>query len=227
MADFKLSVAPRTEKGKNANHRLRATGFVPGVVYGSDIDSLLVQVEEREIANLLEHAGTSHLVDLQIEGREGPTPVLIKEVQTDPVKGDLLHIDFHQVPLNKPIATSVPVYLVGEEERESDGGVLTFSLREVEISCLPTQIPEAIEVDVSGLTIGDNIHVGDLQAPEGTEILTAADEIVVSVTLPTREVEEEPAEEALEGEEEVVPGEEEEGARAKPSDEGDADEDEE
>lgn len=187
MADFQLAVEERKETGKGANRRLRRAGYIPGVVYGPGKDSMPLKVEERTLQKLLREVGTSHLIDLKI-GDETKT-VLVKEVQHDPVRGQLLHVDFHEVPLDREITATVPVVLAGEDQRVSDGGVISHSLRELEVACLPTNIPEHFEVDISGLSIGDSILVRDIKPPEGIRLLTDPEETVVSVVAPTREPE--------------------------------------
>ena len=140
--------------------------------------------------------GYSQLITPQLdnEGKVEKRPVLVKEVQFDPVKGNPLHLDFLQVSMQQKVVMKVPVVLVGEEKRVNDGSVIDTALYEVEVSCLPADIPAKIEVDISGLTMGNSITVADLQAPEGIEFVTPATEAVVVAYAPRVE-EEKPAEE--------------------------------
>jgi len=201
VADTELVVQKRDEKGKGSARRLRAGGFVPAVVYGPDKENRLLKVESGALKQLIHTAGTGKLVDLRIDGN-GSEPqictVLVKDMQQDPIKGEFLHVDFYQVPMDREISISVPVVLIGEEDRVADGGVLTQNLHELEVSCLPANIPERVEVDVSGLAIGDSIQVMEVEVGEGITITTDPNETVVSVVVPTQEVveeEEEPGEE--------------------------------
>src|SRR5690606_31284445 len=127
---------------------------------------------------------------------------IVKDVHRDPVKGTLLHVDFYEVDLTKKLEVTVPIRIVGEDQRPSDGGVVETHLWELTVLCLPTDIPNAIEVDVSGLELDQGLTVGELQLPAGVEALSDADELVTKVVLPRRpEAEEAEAEaEAAEGE---------------------------
>lgn len=152
---------------------------MPGVVYGRNAEDLKVQVDVNPLQKLLTTAGAGGLIDLDIEGET--KVVLVREVQREPNQGHLLHVDFHAVDLDQEVQTQVPIVIVGEESRPSDGGILAQNLREVVVTCMPADIPERIEVDVSGLTVGDSLLVSDLQAPKGVTINTPPEELVVSV----------------------------------------------
>jgi len=188
MADFALTAQVRALSGKGAARKLRAQGLVPAVLYGNTEKELNLAVPERALNRLL---GAS-----QVEGESQPRPVIIKEIQKDPVSNQLLHVDFMQVRLDQPITTVVPLTLVNEDRRESDGGIVEQILREIEVTCLPTQIPEFIAVDVSGLKINDTLRVADVVAPPGVEVTTDPEEVVVTVAAPAEPVAEETAEEA-------------------------------
>ena len=112
--------------------------------------------------------------------------MLIKEVQRDPARGDLLHVDFHKVDLDTEVQTTVPLVLVGEDARENDGGFSSQTLRDLQITCLPTKIPEQIEVDISGLKIGETLTVGDLTLPEGVQAMDDPDVGIVTIVAPRR-----------------------------------------
>lgn len=202
MTETSLRVQVREALGKGAARRLRRSGLVPGVVYGTGPQAIHVAVPERELFRTLQIAGTHSLVDLHIAGggNGGRHKVLIKEVQQDPMRDEFVHVDFHAVALDQEIQTTVPVALEGEDAR-ADDGIVQLVLREIQISCLPTDIPEAITVDVSGLAVGDVVTVGQLTPPPGVAILTDPEETVVTVSVP-RLAEEEPAgEEAGEADE--------------------------
>jgi large subunit ribosomal protein L25 len=200
-----LKAQPRTEFGSRESRRLRRSGLVPGVVYGGGSEARPFQVNDREVRNVLVHGGA--LIDLEIEGA-GSVPVVIKEEQRDPVRGDLVHLDLQEVKLDVEIQADVTIELLGTEESPGvkEGGVLEHVTHEVTISALPTAIPESIPVDVSGMFIGDTLQLSAVVAPEGVEFFLGEDqdpdEITIATLNPPR-VEEEPEPE-LEEEAELV-----------------------
>lgn len=202
MSETTLMAQAREATGKGVARKLRRDGRVPGVIYGGNREPMIVSVNERELFRTYQAAGSHSLIDLQVEGGDngGRHKVLIKDVQIDPVRGEYVHVDFHAVALDEEMQTTVPVEMEGEERR-TDDGVVQLVLRELNVSCLPTDIPEAIVVDVAELAIGDVVTVADLTAPKGVTILNDAEEAVVSVTPPQAEA---PADEAAEGEEEAA-----------------------
>lgn len=208
----KLSAQPRAQSGKGVARKLRREGRVPGIVYGADVEARPISVDGPSLARVEQTAGLHSLIDLHVEGGEGGQGdthrVLIKELVRDPVRGDMLHVDFHAVALDQEMQTTAEVALEGEEAR-SDAGVLTVVLRELAIACLPTAIPESIPVDVSALVIGDVVTVADLVPPAGVRLLNEPDEAVVTVTAPQVEAAE-ADEEAAEGDGEAADGAEEE-----------------
>jgi len=182
-------------------------GRIPGIVYGKGKDNVQVSLDAGEFNRLLATTGVGQLVNLEVVvGDEVQSrPTLLKDVQYDPVVGDVLHVDFHEVALDEPIKTFVEIVLVDEGEGTTrDGGIVSQLLREIEVECLPTNIPDQVSVNVTGLSIGDSVTVGDLEKLPGVEFITPAEEIVVTVTAPTTEVvEEETADEAEEATEEA------------------------
>lgn len=180
MTRLAIDVQRRTDRGKGAARRLRRQGKVPGVVYGRNTDNLHLEVDANALNRLLASAGGGGLIDLAIEGQT--KTVLIRDVQREPDRDDILHVDFHAVDLDQEVQTQVPVVLVGEDQRESDGGVVTQLVREVTVTCMPADIPERIEADVSGLGIGESLLVSDLKAPEGVNIISPGEDVVVNVT---------------------------------------------
>jgi large subunit ribosomal protein L25 len=206
-----LKAQPRTEFGSRVTRRLRREGIVPGVVYGGGDEARAFQAGERDIRNVLIHGGA--LIDIDIEGA-GAVPVVIKEQQRHPVRGNLLHLDLQEVKLNVKIEADVSIELLGTEEAPGvkEGGVLEHVTHEITISALPTAIPESIPADVSGMDIGDTLQLSALIAPEGVEFVLgedqSADEITIATLSPPRveEVEPELEEETeLVGEEGEVP----------------------
>ncbi|NLM41882.1 MAG: 50S ribosomal protein L25 [Firmicutes bacterium] len=198
MTNYQLTVEERTQTGKGYNKKLRAEGKIPAVVYGFGQEAATLQADWRDVERML--SGPVNLVDLNLG--TGKKTAIVKDVHRDPVKGTLLHVDFYEVDLTKKLEVTVPIRIVGEDQRPSDGGVVETHLWELTVLCLPTDIPNAIEVDVSGLELDQGLTVGELQLPAGVEALSDADELVTKVVLPRRpEAEEAEAEaEAAEGE---------------------------
>jgi large subunit ribosomal protein L25 len=205
MKEFVLKAKPRERVGKEHAKKLRRNGFIPAVVYGQQAASLPLEIEAKSFQALLRGGlGENVLVTLSIsEGKDGEKKVLIREIQRDPVKGNIVHLDFHEVSLTKKLSIQVPIHLLGTPEGVKDGGILQHVLRELEVQCLPTAIPEKIEVDVNHLKIGDSIHVSDLQLVD-VEIVSDPQSSIVSVVPPTVFKEPEVAAAAAEEEPEVI-----------------------
>jgi large subunit ribosomal protein L25 len=196
-----LAVEQREERGTRAVRRLRRDGLVPGVVYGGgDGESIAFKVPARELRTAL-HDGSA-LFDLKVGG-ENARPVIVKDQQLHPVRGELLHIDLLQVRLDEKITAPVAIELHGVEEAPGvkEGGVLEHVTRELSIEALPTDIPERIEVDVSGMEAAATMHLSELSPPAGVTFLDDPEEtIIATITVPT----EEPEEPELEEETELV-----------------------
>jgi len=212
MADAKrptLDVEDRTERGTRATKRLRRAGYVPGVVYGGkDGESTSFKVNWRDLRQVL--AGSA-LIDLKVGGKT--RPVIVKDQQLHPVRDELLHIDLLEVRLDEKIQTQVSVHLEGAEEAPGikEGGVLEHVTHQLNIEALPTDIPEAIVVDVSGLEIAATMHLSEISPPQGVTFLDDPEETILATVVVPTEVEEPEIEEETElvGEEgEVVEGEE-------------------
>jgi large subunit ribosomal protein L25 len=186
---IKLTAQPRSQAGRNAVKHIKRQGLVPAVVYGGKQEPLSLQVSAREISNILAHATSEHfLVDLEIADGAAVTNrlALIQEVQHHPVRGDVLHVDFHAVSADEKIHAEVPVETTGEAVGvKSFGGLLELSLHAVEVECLPQDLPEVIRIDVSALNIGDAIHIQDLQLPAGVTARADGDITVVRIAPPT------------------------------------------
>jgi large subunit ribosomal protein L25 len=214
MANVRLEAKEREMVGKKVK-RLRADGWIPAVLFGAKQAATPVQVEERELDRTLRQAGATALVDLYLEGEGDPHIVLVRDIQRDVLTSRLQHVDFYQVQLDRKVKTTPALHIVGEAPVvETSLGVLVHILTQVEVECLPTDLIDAIEVDVSSLeTLEDSITIGDLQVPPGVTILADPSDVVVSVVVPRAaflEEEEAEAEEALLaglGMEEVAPGE--------------------
>lgn len=169
----------RDKSRKSITRQLRLNGRVPAVVYGPSVPSTPISISEKELAFVLRHRG-GHLFEMDIPN-VGRHPVLLAELQRDPLSGRVIHVDFRQVDLNEPIRAEVPVVLVGEPEAVRMGGVLSQLLDTVEVRGLPERLPEEIRVDVSKLEIGYKVIVGDLPVPEGVEVLDDPDVVVAAV----------------------------------------------
>lgn len=188
-----LEVEPR-QTGKGLVHSLRRSGYVPAIVYGGGRAATAVKIKTRDFQKVMSTgSGRNNLLRLEGAGAANPPTAVIKEVQVDPVGGSYLHVDFQEINLSEKLHTTVPVTLVGEHAVESRGGIIQHQLWEVEIECLPIQIPDHIRADVGQLNVGDSLTAGQLSLPEGVVLLTDAVEVVVSVVAPKRAVEEEPA----------------------------------
>ncbi|GMV99041.1 MAG: 50S ribosomal protein L25 [Candidatus Hydrogenedentota bacterium] len=180
-----LEAKPRTAGGTNAAGRLRREGVVPGVVYGLGQDASSLTVNKRELTKLLHDAGEHAVVNIAVPDAPAMSgPALVKDVQHHPVKGDVVHVDFLRVNLKEKLQTVVQILLVGRSKGVQDGGVLDHQLREVEVECLPTNVPEHLELDVSEVGIGDSLHVSDIVAPEGVTIITEGERAVLAVLTP-------------------------------------------
>jgi large subunit ribosomal protein L25 len=187
MAELKLTAAKRADVGKGASRRSRAGGKVPAIIYGRGMDPVAVEVDRRELVSALRtDAGVNVLLDIEVDGTR--TLALTRELQRDPVRGTLLHADFVKVDRKQAIEVEVPVHVVGESPGAKEGGVLEHPLWTVHVRCLPTDVPESIDADVSALRIGDSLRVADL--PTGDfEILDDPENVVVAIAQPITEEE--------------------------------------
>ena len=210
MAELVLSVERREKVGKQYAKRLRREGRIPGVLYGPGEEPVPFHVAGREFEDLLHAGGRSAVVTLAVAGQEGEMPpTLIREIQQHPITGNILHVDMLHVSLTETIRVEVPVVSVGVPTGVvDDGGILEHLVNTLEMECLPAEIPEHIEVDVSHLAVGDSVHVSDLLEAED-RIVTEAGRAVFMVAPPTIVRDDElEAEEGEEGEEEAAEEEE-------------------
>lgn len=186
-----LKVAPRDETGSRESRRMRADGFVPGVVYANGEDARMLKVGDRDLRSFLAHGQT--LFDLEIEGH-GSVPVVIKEQQRHPVRGNVLHIDFMEVDLKQKIEADVEVIIEGIEKSSGvkAGGILEHVTRSVTVLALPADIPESLSLDVSAMEIGDNLTLEAVVVPSNVELTAEEPHDVTIATLSAPRVEEEP-----------------------------------
>jgi large subunit ribosomal protein L25 len=223
MEKILVKADKRPEIGKGSARSLRRQGVLPAVVYGVN-ESTPIKVESRQMTKLITSGGGEHSL-LTIELNEGGKktsehPVLIKDYQMDPVSDELLHVDFIEVSLEKVVNVTVSLVIVKEPAGVKMGGILERRLREIEVECLPMQIPDKIEIDAGHIEIGNSLHVSDLTAPEGAKIITDPAEVVLSVSAPR--IEEEAPVEAVEeeaAEPELVKGKGKEEEEEKPPEE--------
>jgi large subunit ribosomal protein L25 len=218
MAEYKLKAIAREDTGKGAARRSRASGKVPGILYGRGLDPVPLDVDRREFVTALHtDAGMNVLLDIEVNGTN--TLALTRELQRDPVRGTLLHADFVKVDRTQAIEIDVPVNIVGESPGQKEGGVLEQPLHRLQVRCLPTDVPESVEADISRLGIGDSLRVSDLATGRDFQILNDPDAVVVSIAAPISEEEleameaeagvvHEPTEEELVAEAEAVAAEE-------------------
>ena len=210
----KLEVLERESRGSADSRRLRKRGLIPGVLYGRGNEPHAFCVAERELRRVLTGAGGLHaILDVTLDGQNTSRPSILKSYQQDPVRGTLTHIDLQEVRLDQPIQARVVVELIGEPVGVTEGGVLSQVNREITVEALPLEVPEHLDLDVTGMAIGDTLRLADLPVQEGLKFLEDPEEIeLATVTMPTRFVEPEPEE--VEGEEELEEGELPEGEEA-------------
>jgi large subunit ribosomal protein L25 len=185
-----LTVTPRDGKGKQAAKRLRREGRIPAVLYGG-AQPQDISVDPKAVLKMIHgHEGSTQLLNVKFEGDGGARMAIIRDMQFDPVSEDLLHVDLQEVRADRAITVRVAVHPVGEAIGVKDTkGILNLALHELEISCLPTNIPTRIDADVSALAIGDVLTVRDLTAPEGVRILNDPGQAVATVSPPMAEEE--------------------------------------
>ena len=189
MAEIVVSAKSRTDRGKNAARRLRREGLVPAVIYGGKGDNLTVAVDPKALHKVLRsEAGRNTILKLDIAG-QGAANAILKSWQVDPVRETFLHADFFRIAMDVAIRVTVPVHTVGEARGvKVDGGILELILRAISVECLPGDIPERIDVDVSGLGINQSLRVSDVQVPAKVKVLEAPDQVVVHVVAVKEEV---------------------------------------
>jgi len=183
MKEIAIAATARTGIGKGPARQARRDGNIPAVVYGPEIESMSVSVPEREFRAAMKAAHTSSILSLNVDGKENK--VVLRELQRDPVTNKVVHLDFHAISMSKPINVSLPIKFIGVPRGvKTDGGIMQATMREMEISCLPADIPDHFEIDVTDLGIGDSLHVGNLSIPN-VEILEPKSRTVVVISAPT------------------------------------------
>ena len=208
MAQYQLAATVRDIKGKEAAKKMRRENNIPGVFYGPDSEPIMLSFKDGDLRKILKNAASENIImGLQLETDKGTETkmVILKELQSDPLKDSYIHADFFEISMDKELTLNVPVVLVNTPVGVSNGGILQHVRRELTISCLPGSVVESIEVDVSGLEIGESLHIEDVVFPEGITTSQEGRLTIAVVNAPTvseaEVTEEEEGEEAAETEE--------------------------
>ncbi len=194
---IELKTKVRTTTGNGPARRLRMSGQIPAVLYGPKTEPVLLSVNKNDLELVFKKGGIGQVIlnlVVQKNGEKTTRPVMIKELQTHPVSRNFIHIDFYEIKMDQKITAKIPVITTGMAKGVELGGILQIIRRELEVECLPLEVPESIEIDISDLDIGDSIHVGKIHLEGEIEFLEEDDYTVVTVVSP-KMVEEEPEEE--------------------------------
>ncbi|GIP41357.1 50S ribosomal protein L25 [Paenibacillus sp. J31TS4] len=189
-----LQVEERNRLTKSERKQLRDKGYIPGSVYGKSVGSASVAVSKKQLAELFKQSAHG-VIQLSLP-TGGTQPVMIQDIQRHPLSGEYLHIDFHQISMDQPVKSMVPVELTGEPKGVKEGGILQVQAHEVEVKCLPDKLPSALSIDVSNLEVGESVLVSGIQLPEGVELLTDENDVLASILAPQKNDEAEEAAEA-------------------------------
>jgi len=190
MEKRKLKVKLRDRTGKEYVKKLRKNGVLPAVLYGPHLKkSLPLEVDIKELRSFLSQSDKAKIITLEITDQKTDKQhnIIIKDSQWDLITGDLQHLDFYAVTRGETVTTTVPISFVGKSQGEKIGGIVEHLVRELDLECLPKDLPSIIEVDITPLGLGDSLSVGDIKVPSGIKVLTHPQEVVVSVVLPVRE----------------------------------------
>ena len=197
MKQIALSALDRPERKTSAARRLRREGKIPGIIYGHN-EPIAVTLDARDFNTALKVISESQIIQLHVGDQT--YDVLIKDYQEDILTGRIEHLDFFEIEAGVALRTHISIHLEGTPQGVREGGILSQPLHDVEIECLPKDIPDAYQIDISGLAIGDSVHVSDLPEVEGVNLLSSEEMVIALVTMPREEEEAETEEEALEGE---------------------------
>jgi len=211
MATIQLDSKKRTTIGKGSARKLRSMGRLPVILYGPETDSIMLSLDYKQLEKILRGKSAESIIfDLRVDsnGKNNSKRVMIKEIQKDPVTRDYLHVDFYEISMEKELEVDIPVYLVNTPIGVSEGGILEHIRRELKISCMPKNLIEKIEIDVSGLDIGQSLHIEDISFPPGLKSIEDGNLTIATVVAPT--IEEEKVEEEEIEEEEIEEAESEE-----------------
>jgi large subunit ribosomal protein L25 len=184
MSEYVLHIEERKATGKEAARKARRQGYIPAVLYGYK-GSKILSVSANEFMKIWEEIGEHSILNLKI-GEEEKTEVIVKAFQLDPVTKEIIHIDFLEFEKGKALRTEIPIHVVGTAKGVKKGGILETFIRDIEIECLPTDIPDSIVIDVTDLEIGNSLHTRDIQVDPKIKILTNPEQVVVTVGMPTK-----------------------------------------
>ncbi len=199
-----LEATLREKTGKGPARRYRVQGYIPAVMYGYK-GTKSIAVRRAEFESIFEEIGEHSIITLNLNDKE-KIDVIVKDYQIDPIRKSLIHLDFLEIESGKELRTEIPIKIVGESKGVKKGGILEEFLREIEVECLPKDLPEYIELDISDLDLGDSFHVSDLKVKEGIKILSSPDQVILTIGVPSKVA---AATETTEEEEEERPEEEE------------------
>ncbi|MBS1270669.1 MAG: 50S ribosomal protein L25 [Gammaproteobacteria bacterium] len=194
--DYRINAEPRLDSGKAASRRYRRDGKIPAVVYGAGKKNKSLLLDHHEIFHSLEQEGFRSAV-IKIDIGKNVEQAILRDIQMHPVKPNVLHVDFQRISATETLHIAVPIHFIGEEEApgvKTEEGIMSHMLNEIDVSCLPADLPEYLEVDVSGLHLHDSASLSDIKVPEGVEITAllheGEDQVVATVYAPQIEVEE-------------------------------------
>jgi large subunit ribosomal protein L25 len=191
MAEVTLEVARREKSGKEIAGKLRREGKIPAVVYGGHRESVPIVVDRKAVSELIQKSqhGVRSIFLLKMTGTDQQRHAMIKDIQLDPITRRMTHIDFVRVVMDEVVRVTIPVHVTGTAAGVKEGGLLDFQVRDLHVECLPTAIPDTIDVDITNLGIHQYIRIADLQLPEGVKVLDDPERVVVGVTVARAEVE--------------------------------------
>lgn len=183
MVETKVNARPRLSMTGRHKHLLREQGMIPAVVYGKGITSQPIEVEAKALQSAIQSKGRNALIDLVLKGEQGDIKyvVMLKEIQRDPIKQNLVHVDLCKISLKDKLHTMISVALKGEARGFVNGGIIQAGAREIEVECMPEKIPESIQVDISSMDIGDHLTVADLGETAEYKILTDPETVLVTL----------------------------------------------
>lgn len=205
MAQLALAARIRKDRGKEAARKLRKEGQIPAVCYGPKSAPVALAVDYLDLERTIKQASSENIIlDLMVESEKGTQPrrAMLKDLQIEPIKGSYLHADFYEIAMDEEITVDIPIHLTGESIGVEKGGILSQIRRQLSVTCLPGKLVDSLEVDVSGLDIGDSLHIEDLTLPEGMESNEEGHLTVATISAPSEVAEEEEEEVEEEVEEE-------------------------
>ncbi|MCG8541877.1 MAG: 50S ribosomal protein L25 [Clostridia bacterium] len=169
----------RDRVGSSASNRVRSNGYIPGIVYGYNTEPKTIQLDRNELNSIIRNYGANVLLDLKVDGEVITS--MIKELQRDPIYREIIHVDFQSISFDKPIQATVPITLIGRQGVEDNYSTIQHQLREINIECLPQNLPESIEISVKDLAFGQPIKIGDVEFAQEFTVLNESKEVIVSL----------------------------------------------